>query len=285
MSDPDVTIFASDLVAIGRFRCPIDHPKFRNSGPIRQSCFVFPRSSVVIEHDGQPPFVGDPALATMYNAGQAYERRPVSAEGDRCDWYAVAPSVIGDAVQPFDPAAAEHPARAIRHLHAPVSPALYLAQRRLFLSLQSETPPEPLQVEETTIGLLTELLASAYRGAPRRSSSGERTRAARQRRDLALDARRMLDRTYRHPPGLRALAAAVGCSPFHLCRAFRDVTGSTIHGHLTTVRLRAALEALPDARDMTAVALDAGFSSHSHFTAAFRRSFGIPPSRAFRARF
>jgi AraC-like DNA-binding protein len=38
---------------------------------------------------------------------------------------------------------------------------------------------------------------------------------------------------------------------------------------------------LPHASDLTALAFDLGFSSHSHFSAAFRRAFGCTPS-AFR---
>jgi AraC-like DNA-binding protein len=33
-------------------------------------------------------------------------------------------------------------------------------------------------------------------------------------------------------------------------------------------------------RDLTRLALDLGYSSHSHFTDAFRRSFGVTPSTA-----
>jgi hypothetical protein len=39
---------------------------------------------------------------------------------------------------------------------------------------------------------------------------------------------------------------------------------------------------LPHANDLTALALDLGFSSHSHFAAAFRRAFRCTPS-GFRA--
>jgi AraC family transcriptional regulator len=47
------------------------------------------------------------------------------------------------------------------------------------------------------------------------------------------------------------------------------------------VRLLLALERLEDGeRDLSRLALDLGYSSHSHFTAAFRRSFGTPPSAA-----
>jgi AraC-like DNA-binding protein len=44
------------------------------------------------------------------------------------------------------------------------------------------------------------------------------------------------------------------------------------------LRLSRALVELPHANDLTALALDLGFSSHSHFTAAFRRMFQCTPS-------
>jgi AraC-like DNA-binding protein len=46
------------------------------------------------------------------------------------------------------------------------------------------------------------------------------------------------------------------------------------------LRLARALIEVPHADDLTALALDLGFSSHSHFTAAFRRAFGQSPSTA-----
>jgi AraC-like DNA-binding protein len=71
----------------------------------------------------------------------------------------------------------------------------------------------------------------------------------------------------------------VHASPFHLARVFRERAGVPVHRYLTRLRLRAALERLSDgADDLTALALDLGFSSHSHFTDAFRREFGRSPS-------
>jgi AraC-like DNA-binding protein len=79
---------------------------------------------------------------------------------------------------------------------------------------------------------------------------------------------------------LTRIARALGVSVFHLCRSFRRATGLTLHAYRDQVRLRAALERLEQGeRDLTRLALDLGYSSHSHFTAAFRRSFGTSPSR------
>ena len=48
---------------------------------------------------------------------------------------------------------------------------------------------------------------------------------------------------------------------------------------MTRLRLRASLEHLADgADDLTTLALDLGFSSHSHFTAAFRQTYGRTPA-------
>jgi AraC family transcriptional regulator len=75
------------------------------------------------------------------------------------------------------------------------------------------------------------------------------------------------------------VARAVHASPFHLARVFRQRTGVPIHRYLTRLRLRTAIERLLDgANDLTALALELGFSSHSHFADAFRREFGRTPS-------
>ncbi|NIP90808.1 MAG: AraC family transcriptional regulator, partial [Gammaproteobacteria bacterium] len=44
------------------------------------------------------------------------------------------------------------------------------------------------------------------------------------------------------------------------------------------LRLARSLVRLESCEELTDLALDLGFSSHSHFTAAFRAAFGVPPS-------
>ena len=75
------------------------------------------------------------------------------------------------------------------------------------------------------------------------------------------------------------IARSVHCSAFHLGRIFRRQTGLSIHQYRHRLRLYAALDRIhAGADDLTGLALDLGFSSHSHFTDAFCRAFGLPPS-------
>lgn len=77
---------------------------------------------------------------------------------------------------------------------------------------------------------------------------------------------------------LTAIAREVRASPTYLTDAFRRIEGMSLHRYLVQLRLSRALLELRDADDLTALALDLGFSSHSHFTAAFRTAFGSTPS-------
>jgi len=82
---------------------------------------------------------------------------------------------------------------------------------------------------------------------------------------------------------LDELARSVALSPFVLARRFRRRLGESIHQYRLTLVLREALERLAAGeRDLTTLALDLGFADHAHFTHAFRRRFGLPPSAARR---
>jgi AraC-like DNA-binding protein len=120
--------------------------------------------------------------------------------------------------------------------------------------------------------LVRELLVDVERGPTRR-------------RSIALPHERLaraVQITLASSPGeahsLAALATRIGASPFHLSHVFRSAMGVSVHRYLVRLRLAAALERLARGdSSISALALDLGFSTHSHFTAAFRRAFGATP--------
>ena len=81
---------------------------------------------------------------------------------------------------------------------------------------------------------------------------------------------------------LRRIAREVGVSPAYLTQAFTRAEGQPLYRYQLGLRLNRALVELPHSDDLTCLALDLGFSSHSHFTTAFKASFGLSPS-AYRA--
>jgi AraC-like DNA-binding protein len=75
------------------------------------------------------------------------------------------------------------------------------------------------------------------------------------------------------------LADVANLSPFHLCHVFREMVGISIYDYVLRERLARTLDAVLDCDDdLTSIALDAGFASHSHFTARFRSFFGYTPA-------
>ena len=78
---------------------------------------------------------------------------------------------------------------------------------------------------------------------------------------------------------LAALAQHVHSSPWHLARTFRELAGTPLHRYQLRARMAAALDEVLDSRtDLTTIGIALGFSSHSHFTACFRATFGVTPS-------
>lgn len=272
LTSPDRVIVETPDVCVGEFRCPTTHPAFRNSGPSSHFCFAFPRTAVLIRHSGAR-ILADANLATLYNEGQEYEREAVSPRGDLCEWFGVSPRVLRDILASRDRDAADDARRPVRFTHAPVDPALYLTQRHIYLrALRGDA--DPLWLEEAVIDLADRVFDAAY---------GERVlpaESSRRAREVVHDTRELLARDLAAPLALSEVADAVGASMFHLSRCFRALTGRTLHDHRTQLRLRASLEALEGSeRDIARVALDVGYSSHSHFTAAFGHVFGDTPSR------
>lgn len=75
------------------------------------------------------------------------------------------------------------------------------------------------------------------------------------------------------------MASDLGVTPIHLTQTFKRSEGIPLYRYQTHLRLGRALHRLPEQEDITNLAFELGFSSHSHFTAAFRSEFGMTPSQ------
>jgi AraC-like DNA-binding protein len=77
---------------------------------------------------------------------------------------------------------------------------------------------------------------------------------------------------------LADIAAEIGGSSVYLTQVFQQVEGLPLYRYHLQLRLARALDLIGRYDDLCALSLDLGFSSHSHFTAAFKQAFGRSPT-------
>ena len=271
----DRVVFESDLVRIGAFRCHPEHPSFQDTGPAENYCFVFPRTAVEIQHEHEPEFVANPNVVTFYNAGQVYWRHRISPEGDLCDWFGVEPGLVRDALRGFDSGVDDRPERLFRFSRGWSDAHSYLLQRRLFSWVTSGNAVDPLSVDETVIELLERVLRCTCTSR----LPSDQAETGRSHRHTVHEIETLLSQRVEDRLTLRGIAREVGLSAYHVCRLFRRVTGIKLHQYRLRLRIREALtDVVESRRSLTEIALDAGFSSHSHFTGLFRQEFNATPS-------
>jgi AraC family transcriptional regulator len=79
---------------------------------------------------------------------------------------------------------------------------------------------------------------------------------------------------------LKGVASALGVRAAYLTHAFARRVGQPLYRYVISLKLARALHCIATTDDdLTDIALDLGFSSHSHLSAAFRARYGIAPSR------
>ena len=78
---------------------------------------------------------------------------------------------------------------------------------------------------------------------------------------------------------LQTLANESGYSRVHFIRMFRAATGYSPHNYLLNLRLERARELLRNpSLSLIDIALDCGFSSHSHMSRFFHKFVGVTPT-------
>jgi AraC-like DNA-binding protein len=200
--------------------------------------------------------VASAGTALLHGANEAYGYASPTARPRRATTLALDAALLDELAPDFQPGALRTSARSA------------LLQWRL-----RQAAPGSLDRDELALMLVGSVLADARPAPPPRPAPN----ATWQRLARALDER--LATGFGEALSLERLAQDCGASPFHASRVYRRVTGSSLHRQLNRLRLREALFRLPDMRgQLTELALDLGFSSHSHFSSAFRAEFGRAPS-------
>ena len=274
VNGPSRLLFASPLVRIGSFRAATDHPRFRDSGPIPEHTFVFPRTAVTLQYEGARAFHANANMVTFYNAGQVYQRRALDPAGDHCEWFEVRADLLSSLVGDLDPAAGERPDRPFTFRFGPAEARTYLLQREIVRGVAAGSDAVDTMAVEEAVAHLTHLVL--------RRALDSRLRAealAIAPRELVERVKEMLGRGFHLQLSLADLATRLRCSPYYLARTFRRVTGTSIHRYLVQLRLARSLERVAVGERLEVVGLEVGFASHSHFTAAFRRAFAMTPSQ------
>jgi len=235
------------------------------------TALVFPYRGVFMRHIGRQAVVADPGQLAFFNAGEGYRISHPVEGGDAC----LSLGISEDRLLELAPRGVVREGSApVFHRNGrrigPRTQALAaLLRHRLVAGLT-----EPLEAESLALALVAEALGE-------RVSPVAGVRHGRQK--IADRARLVLADDPARRWTLAEVAARVGVSPVYLTQVFRQVEGVPLYRHQLRLRLARALELIPRYSDMTALALDLGFTSQSHFGAAFKQAYGCAPAQFRRA--
>jgi AraC family transcriptional regulator len=259
------TLYSSPLVRVADVQCTEACGPGRHEENCPVASIALVRSGSFVRRDRLGEHVVDATRVVFFDPADSYMVDHPFPGGDRCTSLSFALATLREAVRPRR----GESERVFDHTTLAGSSELHLLHRELLLATKLG---DGVMVEETALALLQ--LCVQGEGVPRLRGA-----AAHRAADLATQAQVLIAESFAEKLTLEALAEELGVSPFRLCRAFRQATGGSLHQHLTRLRLVTALEKLPEYRErLTDLALDLGFSSHSHFTHAFRGYFGRAPS-------
>jgi AraC-like DNA-binding protein len=257
------------------FRCRAAVEPAGREEPNPTHSIVFVRRGVFGRAVGKSWRVVDANSVVFFNAEQSYRYAHPLPGGDDCTILAVDEERARELVSAHSPQDGERREGPFRVDHLLASARLARLHYELLALVRRGDPR--LIVEDALAGLADAAVAAAH-GLPRSAAAEEL--GTRRQREIAEAVKVELNARLDAPPGLTELAAAFGCSPFHLSRLFSRREGISLRTYLGRLRTRLAAERLAGgARDLTGLALDLGYSDHSHFTNAFRREWGLPPSR------
>jgi AraC family transcriptional regulator len=227
---------------------------------------VFPYRGVYVRHVGSEPTVAEANQVLFFNAEEGYKVSHPVEGGD------ASLTLILDESQLHEVA----PRGLLRD-----GPGVTFRPRRLRIDARTQVLvallrhslrggiAEPLEAESLALTLVQRSLAPRTAKEPG-ASYGQKRLVDRVKLALASDLTRRWT--------LTEIASEVKGSPVYLTQVFQHVEGVPLYRYQLNMRLARALALLGEYDDLTSLGLDLGFSSHSHFSASFRRFYGLTPT-------
>jgi AraC-like DNA-binding protein len=231
---------------------------------------VYPYRGVYLRHVGGDQAVADANHVLFFNEGQGYQVSHPVTGGDA----SLVLSVNDVMLRELAPKTlvCEGARFAFNQQHLRIDARAQALVMLLKHSLQNGSI-EPLEAEGLSLTLVSRTLG------PRTS----RVQGASYARRRLVDRVKVLlagDLSRRWTLG--EIAAEMKGSAVYLTQVFQQVEGLPLYRYHLRLRLARALDLIAARDDLSGLAQDVGFSSHSHFSAAFKQHYGVSPAE-FRA--
>ncbi len=232
---------------------------------------VFPYRGAYVRHVGQGNAVADANQLMLFSQGESYRISHPIPGGDASLSLALEEGLLRELVpqgflQPV-------PDLAFRMQRLRIDPRAQALVSLLRHGL-TRAIAEPLQAETLVLTLVRRALGERT-SRPPGSTYGRQRLVDRAKLTISSNPARRWK--------LAEIAAEVGVSPVYLTQSFQQVEGLPLYRYQLRCRLARALDLLHEYDDLSALALDLGFSTHSHFSSAFRQLYGRTPAELQRA--
>ncbi len=267
-------VYEGDAVRIGRFDCHRDDACFSVTESVADNMFVLATRPLWLRRRMKEFRYVGPGSILFHPAGCTIERRQANGERDLAFWFAIDPAIFEEALGRcgYD---GQFPVDALAS-----DPSIHLRIVALLKCIDDEQI-DSLEIESRALSLLDSICCSMHTLGRSTRDLVVREQAKHKARRLVDNAKAYINENLTSNNGLADVARATGVSSYYLCRLFKSVCGLTVHEYKTRQRLVHVFEALTNGAgaDLARLALDTGFSSHSHLTRIFTRRYGIAPSR------
>lgn len=228
---------------------------------------VFPYRGSYVRHVGERQAIADANHVLFFNAAEGYRISHPVAGGDGSLTLIISEQLMRE----LSPVSLLQQGSKLTFLpqQIRIGPEAQALVARLRHGLQQNIL-QRLEVETLALTLVGRTLGSrSTRQAS--ATSGQWRLADRAKLVLASDLTRRWS--------LMEVASELQVSPVYLTQVFQQVEGTPLYRYQLQLRVARALLLLPRNDDLTSLSLELGFSSHSHFTAAFRRLHKCSPSQ------